>query len=95
MIEISHLKATGESLYIAGEWVNRGNRRAINDQNPYTEEIIELAQPFLGGKYYTLFELFSVNMSSSNQNMRINKRKERRDNILERNIVSSLRKIIS
>jgi hypothetical protein len=65
MIEISHLKATGESLYIAGEWVNRGNRRAINDQNPYTEEIIELAQPFLGGKYYTLFELFSVNMSSS------------------------------
>jgi aldehyde dehydrogenase (NAD+) len=34
------LESDWNSLYIAGEWVNRGNRSSIKDQNPYTGEVI-------------------------------------------------------
>jgi hypothetical protein len=37
---INALKSDWNSLYIAGEWVDRGNRPAIKDYDPYTEKII-------------------------------------------------------
>mgnify|MGYP003290957899 CR=1 FL=1 len=37
---INALKSDWNSLYIAGEWVNRGSRPAIEDHNPYTGKVI-------------------------------------------------------
>lgn len=37
---INTLKSDWNSLYIAGEWVDRGNRPIIEDYDPYTQKII-------------------------------------------------------
>jgi aldehyde dehydrogenase (NAD+) len=37
---INTLKGDWNSLYIAGEWVDRGNRLTIKDYDPYTQNII-------------------------------------------------------
>ncbi|MGC1927945.1 MAG: aldehyde dehydrogenase family protein [Candidatus Nitrosopolaris sp.] len=39
------LESDWNSLYVAGECVNRGDRRAIKDQNPYTGEVIAELPP--------------------------------------------------
>jgi aldehyde dehydrogenase (NAD+) len=38
------LESGWSSLYVAGRWIDRGNRHVIKDQNPYTGEVIAEVQ---------------------------------------------------